>query len=57
MCYKVKVTLRPTVSQSMSWCLAQSETFYQSFFFKGTVLSLWGALSDERSGQSVVSLC
>jgi hypothetical protein len=45
-------------SVSMSWCLAQSGTFDQRFyFFKGNVLSLWGAFSDERSGQSVVSLC
>jgi hypothetical protein len=27
------------------------------FFFKVTVLSFWGALSDERSGLSFVSLC
>jgi hypothetical protein len=42
---------------SLSWFQAQSGTFDQrSFFFsKFTVLSLWGALSDERSGLSFVS--
>jgi hypothetical protein len=35
-------------SVSMSFCLALD----QRFFFKGTVLSLWGTFSDERSGQS-----
>jgi hypothetical protein len=45
-------------SVSMSWCRAQSGTFDQRFFFsKVTVLSFWGALSDERSGLSCVSLC
>jgi hypothetical protein len=33
----------------MSWCRAQSGTFDQRFFFKVTVLSFGGALSDERS--------
>jgi hypothetical protein len=51
---RVRVTLQLTVS--MSWCRAQSGIFYQrSFFFKVTVLSFGGALSDERSGQSFVS--
>jgi hypothetical protein len=45
-------------SVSMSWCQAQSGTFDQRFFSSNvTVLSLWGALSDERSGQSFVILC
>jgi hypothetical protein len=40
-------------SVSMSWCQAQYGTFDQRsffFWFKVAVLSLWGALSDERSG-------
>jgi hypothetical protein len=55
---KVKVTLRLTVSQSvsMSWCRTQSGTLTRVFFFKVIVLSFWGALSDERSGLSFVSL-
>jgi hypothetical protein len=46
-------------SVSVSWCQAQSGTFDQRsfFFFKVTVLSLWSALSDERSGLSFVSPC
>jgi hypothetical protein len=48
-----------TVSQSV--CLGfkpKSWTFDQIFFpLKVTVLSFWGALSDERSGLSCVSLC
>jgi hypothetical protein len=48
-------------SFSKSWCRAQSGTFDQrSFFFfflKVSVLSFEGALSDERSGLSFVSLC
>jgi hypothetical protein len=58
MAFSVNVTLQLTVSQSvsMSWCRAQSGTFDQRFFFKVTVLSFWGALSDERSGLSFVSL-
>jgi hypothetical protein len=44
-------------SVSKSWCRAQSGTFDQRFFFfKVTVLSFWGALSNERSGLSFVSL-
>jgi hypothetical protein len=40
-------------SVSMSWCRAQSGTFDQRiFFFKVTVLSSWGVLSDEKSGLS-----
>jgi hypothetical protein len=58
---KVKVTLRLTVNQSV--CLGvkpKSWTFDQNFFYsplKVTVLSFWGAISDERSGLSCVSLC
>jgi hypothetical protein len=45
-------------SVSKSWCRAQSGTFDQrSFFLKVSVLSFGGALSDERSGLSFVSLC
>jgi hypothetical protein len=48
-------------SVSKSWCRAQSGTFDQrsffSFFFKVTVLSFGGALSDERSGLSFISPC
>jgi hypothetical protein len=46
--FKVKVTLRLTVSQSVSksWCRAYCLTV--------TVLFLWGALSDERTGLSFV---
>jgi hypothetical protein len=45
-------------SVSMSWRRAQSGTFDQRyiFFFKVTVLSFGGALSDERSGLLFVSL-
>jgi hypothetical protein len=44
-------------SVSKSWCRAQSGTFDQRFFFfKVSVLSFGGALSDERSGLSFVSL-
>jgi hypothetical protein len=46
-------------SVSKSWCRAQSGTFDQrSFFFlKVSALLFGGALSDERSGLSFVSLC
>jgi hypothetical protein len=45
-------------SVSMSWCRAQSGTFGQRFFFQSYCLVFfWGALSDERSGPSFVSLC
>jgi hypothetical protein len=47
-------------SVSKSWCRAQSGTFDQRYYFffslKVTVLSFGGALSDERSGLSWVSL-
>jgi hypothetical protein len=52
--------LRLTVSQSvsMSWCQVHSGTCDQILFcLKVAVLSLWGALSDERSGLSPVSHC
>jgi hypothetical protein len=49
-----------TDSQSVrkSWCRAQSGTFDRElfFFFKVSVLSFGGALSDDRSGLSFVSL-
>jgi hypothetical protein len=48
-------------SVSMSWCRAQSGTFDQRyifffFFLKLQSCLIWGALSDERSGLSFVSL-
>jgi hypothetical protein len=54
---RVRVTLRLTVSQSV--CLGVEPrlglmTRY-SFWLKVTVLSIWGALSDDRSGLSFVS--
>jgi hypothetical protein len=55
---QVKVTLRSTVSQLV--CLGVKLNLgllTRDLFFKVTVLSLWGALSDERSGQSFVILC
>jgi hypothetical protein len=57
---RVRVTLQLPVSQSVSksWCRAQSGTFDQIYiFFKVTVLSFGGALSDERSGLSFISPC
>jgi hypothetical protein len=55
---KVKITLRLTVSQS--GCLGVEPNLglltRDFFFFKVTVLSLWGVLSDKRSGLSFVSL-
>jgi hypothetical protein len=55
--YRVRVTLRLTFSQSV--CLGVEPrlglmTRYL-FWMKVTVLSIWGALSDERSGLSFVS--
>jgi hypothetical protein len=53
---KVKVMLQLTVSQSV--CLGvepQLELMTRFFFNEVTVLSMWGALSDERSGLSFVS--
>jgi hypothetical protein len=50
-------------SVSMSWCRAQlwdfwPEIFFYFFFFESYGLVFyWGALSDERSGLSCVSLC
>jgi hypothetical protein len=55
---KVKVTLRLTVSQSV--CLGVEPRlglmtrYLGLFWMKVAVLSVWGALSDERSGQSFV---
>jgi hypothetical protein len=54
---KVKVTLRLTVSQSV--CLGVEPkygTLTIHFFLKLQSCHLWGALSDERSGLSCVSL-
>jgi hypothetical protein len=53
---RVRVTLQLTVSQSV--CLSVEPPLglmaRYLFFSKVTVLSLWGALSDERVGQSFV---
>jgi hypothetical protein len=56
---KVKVTLLTNgQSVSMSWCRAQTWDFWPEIFYsKVTVLSFWGALSDERSGLSCVRYC
>jgi hypothetical protein len=44
-------------SVSNSWCQAQIwDIRPEIFFFKFTVLSFWGALSDENSGLSCVSI-
>jgi hypothetical protein len=48
---KVKVTLRLTVSQSVSLGVEPQHIYY---FLTVTVLFLWGALSDERAGLSFV---
>jgi hypothetical protein len=59
---QVQVTLRLTVGQSISQsvCLGVEPRLglMTRFFFpymKVTVLSIWGALSDERSGLSFLS--
>ena len=55
---KVKVTLRLTVSQSVCLGVEPRLGLMTRFFFlymKVTVLFIWGALSDERSGLSFVS--
>jgi hypothetical protein len=58
---RVRVTLQLAVSQSVgvSWCRAPSgahdQIFIYLFFVKVAVLSIWGALSDERSGLSLIS--
>jgi hypothetical protein len=56
---KVKVMLRLTVSPvSTSWCRVHSGTCDQifiTFCLKVSVLSLCGALSDDKSGLSLVS--
>jgi hypothetical protein len=56
---KVKVTLRLTVSQSVSLGIehplgAHDKIFFSSPYMKVTVLFNWGVLSDERSGLSLV---
>jgi hypothetical protein len=50
---KVKLALRLTVGQSV--CLGVETCGQRFFFLKVSVFSLWGALSDERSGLSFVS--
>jgi hypothetical protein len=59
---KVKVTLRLTVGQSA--CLGVEpkygtfdQIYIYIFFLKLQSCHFWGALSDERSGLSCVSLC
>jgi hypothetical protein len=54
---KVKVTLRLSVSQSVCLGVEPRLGLMTRCFFllKVTVLSMWGALSDERSGLSFVS--
>jgi hypothetical protein len=49
---KVKDTLPLTVGQTVCWCRAPQDV---SSYMKVTVLSIWGALSHERSGLSFVS--
>jgi hypothetical protein len=53
---KVKVTLRLTASQSVSWCQTPSGAHDQILDSVWLLmsLSLWGALSDERTGLSFV---
>jgi hypothetical protein len=58
--HKVKVMLRQTISQSVSQYVVVSDSLWNPwpdvlFCLKVAVLSLWGALSDERSGLSPVS--
>jgi hypothetical protein len=54
---KVKVLLRLTVSQSVSWCRTPFGTHDQLFITVWqTVLLLWGALSDERTGLSFIRI-
>jgi hypothetical protein len=57
---RVRVTLQLTVSQSV--CLGveprlgfMTRLFIYLFLVKVTVLLIWGALSDEKSGLSLVS--
>jgi hypothetical protein len=53
-------TATDSQSVSMSWCQAQIWDIWPEIFFfkvKVTVLYFWGALSDERSGLSCISLC
>jgi hypothetical protein len=54
---RVRVTLQLTVSQSVSLGVEPNlGLLTRDFFFKVTVLSFGGALSDQRSGLSFVSL-
>jgi hypothetical protein len=54
---RVRVTLRLTVSQSVCLGIEPRPGLMTRYLFilKVTVLSIWGALSDERSGLSLVS--
>jgi predicted permease len=61
---EVEVTLQLTVSQSVCQGIEPTLGFVTRFYFLSegcflqvAVLSLWGALSDERSGLSFVFLC
>jgi hypothetical protein len=56
--FKVKVALRLTVSQSVCFGVEPNLGLLTrvTFPFKVTVLSVWGALSDERLGLYFVSL-
>jgi hypothetical protein len=57
---KVKVTLQLMISQSvcLSWCRAPSGDHDQIFLlvWKLTVLSVWGAFSDDRTSLSFVKV-
>jgi hypothetical protein len=58
---EVKVTLQLTVCQSVSQYVKVSSPLWDLWpdiasYLKVAVLSLWGALSDERSGLSFVIL-
>jgi hypothetical protein len=54
---RVRVTLRLTVSQSVCLGVEPRLGLMTRYLFslKVTALSIWGALSDERSGLSFVS--
>jgi hypothetical protein len=56
---EAEITLRPTVSQSVRLGVEPTVglTTRYKFCLNFAVLSLWGALSDERSGLSLVSHC
>jgi hypothetical protein len=56
---EAEVTLRLTVSQSVRLGVEPTAKLATRYllYLKVAVLSLWGALSDERSGLSLVSHC